>query len=178
MGVSKLGFFGLGVLFWFFVGFVLFCLFCIWVAQTLGKLHHINNKFTILNGFSGAETLKCVLLNFQWGLFHVKPNRFGIFSHRLDLVKWNSPCISSELKRLFWGKKKVSTDYHFQVLLHKNGAVINNNTSVPPSAPIAWSRRLRAQLAFAFGSRGMLCDTSGGPSFSSSRLFKQWPHLI
>lgn len=59
-----------------------FFFFSIWVAQTLGKFHHINSQFTVLGGSPEAGTLKLVLLN-----FHPKPNRLVIFSHPLNLIK-------------------------------------------------------------------------------------------
>ena len=48
--------------FWFLgVGCSFVWGFCIWVVQILGKLLHISNQFTILDGFPGAEILKHVL---------------------------------------------------------------------------------------------------------------------
>ena len=44
-------------------------------------------------------------LSFWWDLYHLIPSRLGIFSHPINLVKWNFPCVSSELRKLFWKKK-------------------------------------------------------------------------
>lgn len=165
--------------FWFLVGGG--CLF-VWRSLHLGGTHSgqvTSHKQPVYNSgwFPWSRNSQTCPLSFWWDLYHLIPSRLGIFSHPLNLVKWNFPCVSSELRKLFWKKKKFLQPIIFRCIYPKMNKWFKTLLCIL-LLPSAGAVDSRDHLAFALGNRGMLCDTSSGSHFSSSRLVIQWPYLI